>query len=164
MTNRSDHDWPEAACIIPCFNPGPPENRNQQFANTKTYFISPDGPTRQVNREIHFNADLRRQIDALSDRGAFVFSKKWPTSEVNAVAGLLLRESEDGQWVSGIAWERFLSAQAHNPWECMHLSVRGGPLKQGESRTIRGKVYLFKGGRQDCLSRYRGDFAITPQE
>lgn len=159
VTNRSDHDWPEVAGIIPCFNPGPPESRNPQFTNTSTYFIGPDGPTRQIQREIHFNADLLDLIEARSDHGTFPFSRKWPTSEINATAGLLLRESDDGHWVTGIAWEQFLSAQGHNPWACMHLCVRVGPLKPGQTRTIRGKVYLFKGDRRDCLARYRQDFA-----
>lgn len=158
VTNRSDHDWPDVAGIIPCFNPGPPETRNPQFTNTKTYFVGPDGLARQDKREIHFNADLLQDIEARSDHGVFVFSGKWPTSPINATDGLLLRESEDGQWVAGIAWERYLSAQGHNPWDCMHLGVRVGPLKRGDTRTIRGKVYLSKGDRDDCLRRYRADF------
>jgi len=158
VTNRSDHDWPDVAGIIPCFNPGPPDSRNRHFANTNTYFLAADGLTRQVGREIHFNADLRDQINARPDQGAFSFSRKWPTSPVDASAGLLLRASDDGRWVTGIAWERFLSAQAHNPWECMHLCIRVGPLKRGQARTIRGRVYLFQGSPEDCLRRYREDF------
>jgi hypothetical protein len=158
ITNRSDHDWPETAGIIPCFNPGPTESRNPLFANRNTWFVGPDGLARQDQREIHFNADLRGRVNACSDHGQFVWSKKWPTSPVNAAAGLLLRESSDGKWTAGIAWERFLSAQGHNPWECMHLCVLVGPLKKGESRTIRGRIYLFQGTRDDCLARYRRDF------
>jgi hypothetical protein len=70
----------------------------------------------------------------------------------------MIRESLDHKWVTGIAWERFLAAQGHNPWLCMHLSVRVGPLGPGEERKIRGKVYLFKGGKEDCLRYYRADF------
>jgi len=158
VTNRSDHDWPELAGIIPCFNPGPPASRNPAFSNEKTWFVGPDGLARQDKREIHFNADLRGRVDACSDRGRFVWSQKWPTSPVNATAGLLLRESTDGQWVTGIAWERFLSAQGHNPWECMHLCVLVGPLKKGQTRTVYGRIHLFKGDREECLRRYRGDF------
>ena len=159
ITNRSDHDWPDVAGIIPCFNPGPKRDPNEQFANTNTWFVGPEGLVRQEKREIHFNAEQRASIDSRSDQGAFVFSYKWPTSEVNAAAGLLLRESTDDQWVTGIAWERFLSAQGHNPWQCMHLCIRVGPLKRGETRTIRGRVYLFPGTKEDCLRRYRRGFA-----
>jgi hypothetical protein len=40
----------------------------------------------------------------------------------------------------------------------MHLSVRVGPLKQGQSRTIRGRIYLIKGSKEDCLRRFEKDF------
>ena len=91
--------------------------------------------------------------------GRFVFSEKWPTSDRDAYAGLMARESNDKQWVMGIAWESYISAQGHNPWECMHLSIRVGPLKQGQTKTIRGKIYLFKGSKEDCLRRFKKDFS-----
>jgi hypothetical protein len=40
----------------------------------------------------------------------------------------------------------------------MHLSIRIGPLRPGESKTIRGKIYLFEGDKDKLLQRYRGDF------
>ena len=36
---------------------------------------------------------------------------RWPTAEPNARAGLLIRESNDGRWVTGIAWEDYVSVQ-----------------------------------------------------
>ena len=98
-------------------------------------------------------------MDAEAIDGLFVFSNKWPTSPDNAHAGLIVRESTNGRWVTGIAWEHFLSSQGHNPWSCMHLSVNVGPLEPGESKTIRGRIYLFHGTREDCLERFRHDFA-----
>ena len=45
-----------------------------------------------------------------SQDGQFVFSYKWPTSGTPATAGLIVCESNDKEWVIGIAWERFVSA------------------------------------------------------
>ena len=70
----------------------------------------------------------------------------------------MIRESTDGKWVTGIAWERFVSVQGHNPWQCMHLSINVGPLPRGDERKVRGKIYLFQGSKEDLLSRYREDF------
>jgi hypothetical protein len=70
----------------------------------------------------------------------------------------MVRESVDGKWVAGIAWVDFLSAQGHNPRKCAHLSVRVGPLKCGQSKTVRGKIYLFQGTKEDCLRHFRRDF------
>jgi hypothetical protein len=69
--------------------------------------------------------------------------------------GAIIRESDDGNYVAGIVWDDFLSAQGHNPWTCMHLSVRAGALALDESVTRRGRIYLFNGTAQDCLDRCR---------
>jgi hypothetical protein len=41
----------------------------------------------------------------------------------------------------------------------MHLSIRVGPLKQGQTKTIRGRIYLLKGSKEDCLRRFTKDFS-----
>jgi hypothetical protein len=136
-----------------------PLNRN--FADPwrkNTYYVTAVGLTPLDSRAIHFNARHRDAVDAISDRGRFAFSNKWPTSGENATAGLIIRESEDGRWVTGIAWEDFLSVQGHNPWSCMHAGVRIGGLKPGESRTVLGRLYLFRGTRDECAMRFRRDF------
>jgi hypothetical protein len=58
----------------------------------------------------------------------------------------------------GIAWDSFLSAQGHNPVRCMHLSVRVGPLRRGETKTVHGKIYLLKGSKDDCFKLFKEDF------
>ncbi len=174
ITNNSEHDWPEIAAIIPCFNPGHEGTVevNPLFLDEEhddTYFLGKNGLDLikgEAPREIHFNQNMLPAImdwDKENEDGNFVFASaehnyKWPTSERNAHAGLMIRESEDNDMVMGIAWDAYISAQGHNPWHCMHLSVRVGPLKQGETKTIRGKIYLFKGTKEDCLTKYRRDF------
>ena len=69
-----------------------------------------------------------------------------------------MRESSDSKWVTGVAWDRFLSCQGHNPWECMHLSTRVGPLKRGQSRELRGHIYLLPGNKEDLLEAWQDDF------
>jgi hypothetical protein len=162
VTNRSDHDWPVLAGIIPCFSPGMAADggpATPSFANEKTWFLARSGLEPLRKREIHFNERFRKAVDAEAREGRYAWSDKWPTAEPDASAGLLVRESEDGRWVTGIAWEEFLSAQGHNPWRCMHLCVRVGPLARGRSGTIRGRIYLFEGTKEDLLARFRKEFA-----
>jgi hypothetical protein len=174
VTNKSDRDWPALAAIIPCLSPGKIGNnlnerrgsaegllppRNPAFANENTFFLADSGLQLLHGREIHFNSKLRPQIDAAARNGGFVFSQKWPTAAPDAAGGIMVRESTDGSWVSGVAWDDFLSVQAHNPWQCMHLAPRIGPLKRNETKSIRGRLYLFRGNKDDCLRRYRADFA-----
>ena len=172
ITNTSDHDWPDIAAIIPCLNPGQGKvvKVNTAFLDERhehTYFIGSDGLHKLKTRAIHFNHDLRPAVmnwEKEREDDNFVFSYKWPTSEVDAYGGLIVRESEDKTWVMGIAWESFISAQGHNPLHCMHLSICVGPLARGETKTVRGKMYLFKGTKEDCLDHFKRDFQPTPKQ
>jgi hypothetical protein len=170
VTNRTAHAWPEMAGIIPCWNtgqvpgtnPSMPKPANPHFADPwrrNTYYVSESGLTPLDSRAIHFNAALRAAADRAAESGRFAWSNKWPTSDENARAGFMVRESEDGRWVTAVAWEDFVSVQGHNPWYCLHNCVRVGPLRPGESRTVRGRLYLFPGNKEECLARFRRDFA-----
>lgn len=175
ITNTTDHDWPEISAIIPCFNPGFDDSKktdaipNPDFFDedhNHTYFIGEDGLELLKGgapREIHFNQKWQRSIASWKkerDDGKFVWHLKWPTSNRNAYQGAIIRESKDRTQVMAIVWEDFLSAQGHNPWKCMHLSVRVGALKRGESKTVRGKAYLFDGTKEDFLKRMETDFSL----
>ncbi len=155
----------EIARMIPCFNPGNPrgDKANPIFLDLEhddTWFVGKNGfelIKGFAPREIHFNQLLRKKVSQWPKErndGNFVFTLKWPTSDRNATKGLMIRESESQGCVMGIGWERFLSAQGHNPWRCIHLCVNIGPLKRGEKRAIRGRIYLFRGTKEDCLQRF----------
>lgn len=170
VTNTGAVPWPDLAGIIPCWNPGMvpgtnpsmPLPLNRNFADPwrrNTWFIAADGPAMLTSRAIHFNARWRAAVDRIAATGPLAFAQKWPPSEVDATAGLLVRESEDGGWVTGVAWEDFLSMQGHNPWSCLHACVRIGALRPGETRKIRGRLYLFPGRKEDCLRRFEAEFA-----
>ena len=173
ITNTTDRDWPEIAAIIPCFNPGyDGPKRTDAIPNPNffddghdhTYFYGEKGfdlLAGDAPREIHFNQDLMQAIESWEkqrDDEQFVWHHKWPTSKRNAHRGLLLRESEDRSQTMAIVWEDFLTAQGHNPWKCMHLSIRAGPLEPGESKAVRGKMYLFEGTKNDLLKKLKKDF------
>jgi hypothetical protein len=168
VRNETSHDWPEIAAIIPCLNPGkhrkeglpaaPPTSAFLDKAQERTWYLGPHGLEPLIARDIHFNCSFRDAIDRESMDGKFVFSNKWPTWTGDAEGGLLLRESLDQTWVAGIAWEDYISLQGHNPWTCMHQSVRVGPLRRNDSRQVSGKIYLFEGRKEDCLAKFRKDF------
>jgi hypothetical protein len=161
--NKSEHEWPEIAAMIPCFNPGyiKEVSETEVFfddGHERTWFLGKNGLENLVKRDIHFNHEFREQIDAEADKGGYEFSHKWPTSSEDSYGGLLLRESSDKEWVAAISWETFISLQGHNPWRCMHHSIRVGPLPPGESKNIKGRIYFFKGTKEECLGKYRKEF------
>lgn len=153
VKNLSDRHWSDLAAIIPCFSPGPEETRTQQFRTPKTSFVAATGFEQLQAREIHFNKNLLERT--MDEQGAdpFPWVDKWPTAATSATDGLMVRESSNGRWVTGIAWDRFLSAQGNNPWECMHLAVQVGPLAPGDTRSIGGQLFLFPGTKEHLLRR-----------
>jgi len=164
-TNTTDYTWSEASALCPCFFPGSPDPKHpdppideifRDDEKTHTYFLGDKGLKMvETNTNLHFNHRLRDHIDRHIQAGEA--DKNWGVHH-DAVAGLMVRESSDGEWVAGIGWEDFLAAQGHNPLHCMHLSVRLGALEPGETKTVRGKIYLFKGDKEDCLKRFNNDF------
>jgi hypothetical protein len=159
VENQSDHDWPETAAIIACFNPGPPERRTFEMGHhLKTFFASESGFERLPDRDMHFAANLRGALENLSPTREFAFSQRWATSAQDTTEGVLLRESLHGGWTSGIAWDHFVAVQAHNPWLCMHVATQVGPLARGATKKLRGRIYLFPGTPQQGYERYRADF------
>ncbi|NQT93747.1 MAG: hypothetical protein HQ559_13385 [Lentisphaerae bacterium] len=73
--------------------------------------------------------------------------------------GLVLRESADGKWASGMYWERTAYVSNRHPADCLHSSVEFGPLQADGSRILRGKYYLIEGSKDELLTRWRGDFS-----
>lgn len=161
VTNNSMETWPAAAGIIPCLNPGdPPEvevKKNLQMMDmeqSRTWFMGASGPEKLIGRDLHF---IERKLDAVKEaapEGMANLFPKWPVSQVNALEGVLFRESTDGKWIAGIGWEDVIFVQGHNPWKCMHVCVGVGPLAPGESKTIRGRIWLFQGMRDEAFVDY----------
>jgi hypothetical protein len=156
VTNRSEHAWGEHAAIVACFNPGPPESKAYDMGHHKsTYFVAADGLERLPDRDLHFRAELRPSLEARDGALEFDFSKRWRSSERDDHGGLLVRTSQSGRWTAGVAWEDWLGVQAHNPWLCMHVATRVGPLAPGASRTVRGRLVLVEGPLEKGLETLR---------
>jgi hypothetical protein len=73
--------------------------------------------------------------------------------------GLLARESIDGKTVAGMYWERTAQVTTHHPADCLHSMVDLGPTTAAKPLVVRGKVYWFKGTKDDLLARWKRDFA-----
>lgn len=84
-----------------------------------------------------------------------------PLNEMIPSNGLVGCFSADGKWVLATAWE---------PWHelfqgvitCLHSDFHIGGLNPGETRTVRGALYLFEGNEEDLLTRYNRDFPAVP--
>ncbi|HEX9971408.1 MAG TPA: hypothetical protein VGD14_04995 [bacterium] len=72
--------------------------------------------------------------------------------------GLVTRESVDGKSVAGMYWERTTGVSNHHPADCLHSFIDLGPVKPGEKNILHGKLYWFKGNKDDLLRHWQKDF------
>jgi hypothetical protein len=71
--------------------------------------------------------------------------------------GLIGCYSQDEQWILATAWEPYQEL-FQGVIVCIHADFRIGGLKPGESKKIRGKLYLVPADMPGLIARYRRDF------
>ena len=80
-----------------------------------------------------------------------------PLSSIVPSNGLIGCFSADGKQIMATAWEPYQEL-FQGVIVCLHSDFRIGGLKPGESKTIRGKIYLMPADIDGLLARYRHDF------
>ena len=71
--------------------------------------------------------------------------------------GLIGCFSKDGKMILASAWEPYQEL-FQGVIVCVHSDFRIGGLKPGETKNIRGKIYLVKSDDDTLLKHYRNDF------
>ncbi len=74
--------------------------------------------------------------------------------------GLIVRESHDRKYSSGMYWERTAYVSNGHPADCVHASVDLGPLKAGETRGVSGKFYFLEGSKDELLKLWEKDYGV----
>jgi hypothetical protein len=80
-----------------------------------------------------------------------------PLSPVVPDDGLIGAFSGDGQWIFATAWEPYQEL-FQGVIRCLHSDLRLGGLQPGETKQIRGRIYLMKSDPQALRDRYARDF------
>lgn len=80
-----------------------------------------------------------------------------PLSALVPTYGLIGCYNANEQMVFGVAFEPYQEL-FQGVARCLHSDFRLGGLKPGESKQIRGRIYLIRGDGDDLLKRYLRDF------
>jgi hypothetical protein len=80
-----------------------------------------------------------------------------PLSPVVPDDGLIGAFSGDGQWIFATAWEPYQEL-FQGVIRCLHSDLRLGGLQPGETKQIRGRIYLMKSDPEALRDRYARDF------
>ena len=98
-------------------------------------------------------ASARGDIDSMREVGPYHARMLEPIDN-----GLITRVDKDQTWVCGIYWQHTSHVTDHHPADCLHSIVNIGGIPSQSKRALRGKIYWFKGTRQDLTERWRRDF------
>lgn len=80
-----------------------------------------------------------------------------PLSPVTPDHGLIGAITRDKKWVYATAWEPYQEL-FQGVARCLHSDFRIGGLKPGETKNIRGKIYVMKWDEKELMARYKADF------
>jgi hypothetical protein len=80
-----------------------------------------------------------------------------PLSDLVPSNGLCGAFSADDKWIMATAWEPYQEL-FQGVRVCMHSDFRIGGLKPGETKKIRGKIYIVPADVAALVSRYERDF------
>ncbi|UCH63109.1 MAG: carbon-nitrogen hydrolase family protein [Fidelibacterota bacterium] len=72
--------------------------------------------------------------------------------------GIITRTNKDGNWICGIYWENTSHVTNHHPADCLHPIVNIGNIPPRSKRALRGKIYWFKGNKNDLYEHFQADF------
>jgi hypothetical protein len=81
-----------------------------------------------------------------------------PLSELKPSSGLTGCYSADEKMILAVAWEPYQEI-FQGVITCIHNDFRIGGLQPGETKKIRGKLYLVPANEQALIKRFRADFA-----
>jgi hypothetical protein len=80
-----------------------------------------------------------------------------PLSSIVPSHGLIGCQSADGKWIMASAWEPYQEL-FQGVITCVHSDFRIGGLAPGETKRIRGKIYVTREGIEALVKRYERDF------
>ncbi len=81
-----------------------------------------------------------------------------PLSSIVPSHGLIGCFSADGRWIVASAWQPYQEL-FQGVITCVHSDFRIGGLEPGETKKIRGKIYVARDDGDTLLRRYERDFA-----
>ncbi len=87
----------------------------------------------------------------------------WVNSPERFDPPLIALTSRDGKKTIALAFERAIWASSNTGDDraCFHLFPWFGRLEPAQSVTVRGRLYVLKGGAQEAMKRFRKDFPTS---
>ena len=153
-----DVDW-----FQPCMRVGKFTGLGQDSYHRRCFIFTKEG-RRMLDQ-------TRRTTEALYRGGQVYVPQGINTNDVNPrplspdqpVDGLIGCISQDESKLLAMAWDQ-TQELFQGVIVCIHNDPRVGGLAAGESKRLRGKIYLLENDPEKLLARYRQDFGLFSHE
>ena len=73
-------------------------------------------------------------------------------------SGIITRNDKTKSWVCGIYWQNTSHVTNHHPADCLHSIIDIGNIPPHSKKAFYGKIYWFKGSKDDLFQHLRNDF------
>jgi hypothetical protein len=152
FTQAVDIDW-----FQPCIRVDRFTNRKQESYIERCFIFTNRGLT---------TLDKTRRTEEALYRGGQVYVPAGinlhdvnprPISNDQPVNGLIGCYSDDNKYIMATAWNEYQEL-FQGIFVCIHSDPRVGGLKAGETKKLRGKLYVLKNDPHELLTRYQKDF------
>ena len=155
---RSEVHWAQPCIRIGKFSGTGPDDTDDKYAYVQRSFLFVDGKWAMMPTPVW-------ATEARYTPGQVWCPKQVPRTDVNPRPlnpqvpsnGLIGCYSADRKMVFGVAFEPYQEL-FQGVIRCLHSDFRLGGLKPGETRKIRGKIYLVATDVPRLLKRYEADF------
>ena len=157
-TNRARHVWNPATQCVLCLKCAQAETMTDPL-RLRT-FVVVGGELVAVGKLPAHASHAAHAVDEkyLQFMPAGVVEKYYQYGAVDN--SLIVRSSSDGKRHLAVAWEDAVNVSYNfDPtYQCIHSEPRFAAVRPNESLTLRGKIYLLDGTRQDLVAKFNADF------
>lgn len=169
MSGRTNAAWRQKIALTPAFSEydlwdrqkGQPKKTSLSYVLRKGEWQALPATTETVGCRTPFGVriDTERSggnLDAMKHVGPYEALMLEPID-----CGLITRTDSDGTWVCGIFWEGTSHVTDHHPADCLHAIVNIGNIPPNAKRAVRGKIYWFRGTKDQLRQRWQRQFMAS---
>ena len=166
MSGRTNAAWRQEIALTPAFSEFDLWDRQKdQLRKTSLTHVLRNGEWEALpatTKTVGCRTPLGVRVDTARSGGNLDAMKQVGPYEALMLepidCGLVTRTDVEGAWVCGIFWQGTSHVTDHHPADCLHAIVNIGNVPPHARRAVRGKIYWFRGTKDELRRRWQREF------
>ena len=169
MSGKTNREWRRKIAETPAFSEYDLWDSQKDKRKTSLSFIMRNGNWEKLPA-MESCVGVRTPSGVIIDKERFHGDLANPIGPYEGIpqkpvdSGLATRTDLNGNWVSGLFWENTSHITNHHPADCLHAIVNIGNIPPYSKRVLKGKIYWFKGTKDDLFEKWQNDFNQSSTE